>query len=113
MPIALPTTIEVTDSTNSMDLTINGTTKKVIIESKKYNSQSEFVTALQKAIDNTFGNGYGGALVSLNNGKLVFTARTDDKHFGENTSIACGTNTSTLLTELNSTRKPATLTIIL
>ena len=111
MPIALPTTIEVTDSTNSMDLTINGTTKKVVIESKKYNSQSEFVTALQKAIDNTFGNGYGGAIVSLDNGKLVFTARTDDKHFGENTSIACGTSTSTMLTELNSTRKPAALTI--
>ena len=54
MPIALPTTIEVTDSTNSMDLTINGTTKKVVIESKKYNSQSEFVTALQKAIDNMY-----------------------------------------------------------
>ena len=109
MPIKLPSVIKVTDSTNAMSLTINGTTKEVVIDSKTYNSPNEFATALQKAIDNTFGTGYGGAKVSLNDGKLVLTARTDDRHFGENTSISCGTSSSSLLKDLNSTRSSAKL----
>lgn len=108
MPRALPSTIKVTDSTNTISLTINGTTKNIVMASKTY-SQNEFVNELQRAIDNTFGDGYGGAKVSLNGGKLAFTARTDAYHFGENTSISCGTSSSSLLKELNSTKTAAKL----
>ena len=109
-PKELPSTIKVTDSTNTIALTINGATKNVVLASKTYNSQNEFVNALQKAIDDTFGDGYGGAKVSLEGGKLRFAARTDAHNFGENTSIACGTTGSTLLAELNKTKEPAKLT---
>ena len=106
MPITLPSTIKVKDGSNKISLTINGVTKEMTIDSKSY-SQSEFVTALQKAIDDSFGDGYGGAKVSINNGKLALTARTDAYHFGENTSIACGTSSSSLLKDLNSNRTSA------
>lgn len=109
-PITLPSTIKITDSTNTISLTLNGTTKDVVVPSKTYNSQNEFVNALQKAIDDTFGNGYGGAIATVENGKLVLTARTDANHKGIDTSMACGTAGSSLLAELSTKRGPAKLT---
>ena len=105
----LPDTIEVTDSNNRFTLEINGEKQTLILDNKTYTANT-LKDALQSKINAVYGTGYGGAIVSINNNKLVLTARTDATHFGEDTEIICSTTDSTLMQELNTQRGPATLT---
>ena len=109
----IPSTIKVTDDNNAITLTINGEKQTLILDNKTY-SQNDFKDALQRKIDAVYGNGFGGAIVNIENGTLTLTARTDATHFGENTSIVCdisgNASENTLLRDLSTTRGAATLT---
>lgn len=112
----LPSSIEVTDGNNQLQLTIktkDGEQTKVLsLESKTY-TPANLVKEIQSKIDTAFGTGYGGAKVSLDSGgKLVITADLTGaggvQKDGADTSISCSTYSSTFLKELHTTETAAT-----
>lgn len=107
----VPDEIEITSTNNTLRLKLNddGSEKAITLAEKKY-SRSELVSELQKKIDEAFGNGYGGAIVSLGSkNELVFTARPGNAATGagEKSHIVMNTLTSSLLKDLSATKKPA------
>lgn len=114
MNYAVPSSIEIDDTCNNLQLNINGKELSLTIENGTYNP-SQLVNKIQEAIDNAFGKYYGGAKVSLDgDNKLVFEARLEYadgyKGPGEKTSIACSTSTSNFLQKLHTVETPATIT---
>lgn len=109
----LPSTIEVTDSCNELQLTIDGTPHLLKLENKTY-TPATLVAEIQKKINNAFPEG-GRATVSLDNtGKLVFKADLVNEYGtakdGYDTNIQCSTATSSFLKKLFTTETPATAT---
>lgn len=102
----LKSSMPVDASNNSIALTLNGVTKTITLDSTTY-TPSTLKTALQQKIDDAFGTGMGGAVVSVNGNKLTLTSRLPDGYDASQTSISCSTSTSTFLKELNTTRTPA------
>lgn len=97
------------DNNNKISLTINGQQRVMVLDNGTYN-KSSLVAALQSKINSSFGNGYGGAIVSVDGDNLVIEARTDESYHGEDTELYCGTSDSSFLAELNTTRTAAKLT---
>lgn len=107
---SLQNSMKVTSANNSITLNINGTTKTLTLEDGTY-TQDSLKNALQQKIDTAFGDtGRNGAIVSVSGNKLVLTARLPQGDDGAQTSISCSTANSTFLTELATTRRPATWT---
>ena len=100
MKVELPQSYTVDDSNNSFQLTINGTTNTIKLANKKY-TRSELAAELQSKINSAFGTGVGGAIVSLNNNKLVFTARMNEFTDGRTTNIQFSTGTSSFIKDLH------------
>lgn len=94
---------------NELTLTLNGTTKVLKLSNGSYSPQS-LAAELQKKIDEAFGTGMGGAVVSRSGNVLTLTSRLPAGEDGKDTSISCGTNTSNFLSHLNTTENPAVCT---
>lgn len=102
----LDSSMTVGAANNSISLTLNGVTKNIVLNNGTYNPTS-LKDHLQQKIDESFGTGMGGAVVSLNGDKLILTSRLPDGYDGKETSIRCSTGTSSFLRELNTTRTAA------
>ncbi len=99
----------VTDANNTVTLTINGATAKIVLENGTYTKDS-IVSALQSKIDDKCGTGFGGVIVSREGDNLVFTSRITSANPGEESSLACNVSTSSFLKELGTTRTKANWT---
>lgn len=103
---ALDNSMTVGTANNGISLTLNGVTKNITLDNGAYNPTS-LKNHLQQKIDDAFGTGMGGAIVSLSGNKLTLTSRLPDGYDGKDTSIRCSTGTSSFLKELNTTRTAA------
>lgn len=106
---ALKNSMPVDTSNNTILLTLNGVARTITLENGTY-TPSTLKTALQQKIDDAFGTGMGGAVVSVDGDKLTLTSRLPEGYDASQTSISCGTSSSSFLKELNTTRKPAVWT---
>ncbi len=96
---------------DKISLTLNNTTKTITLDaSDTPYSKDKLVEELQKKIDAEFGDGMGGAIVSLEGNQLRLTSRLPKGERGENTSISCSTNSSSFLKDLSTVREPARAT---
>ncbi len=102
----LKDSMTVDSSNNGIALTLNGVTKTITLDNGTYNPAS-LKTHLQQKIDDAFGTGMGGAIVSLSGKTLTLTSRLPQGQDGSKTNISCSTATSSFLKELNTTREPA------
>ena len=123
----IPASMVVDDDCNQITIALNGKPAKTLTlensvkkadgtfssfdtnKDGKY-SQAELVEALQAAIDNAFGTGMGGALVSIKNNRLVLTSRLPSDEDGSQTSIttyAQGQATNTFFDSLHDTMTAA------
>lgn len=91
---------------NVLQLTLNGVTKTLSLDENTYSAES-LKEELQKKIDQEFGTGWGGAEVTLTGKSITITSRLPSGYDGEDTSISCGTGSSSFLSYLNTTEKPA------
>lgn len=98
--------MEIDSKNNLIELTLNGTTKQVKLDDGSYTPDSLCVE-LQKKIDQEFGTGWGGAQVALEGNRFAITCRLPQGKDGSTTSISCSTDTSSFLSYLNTTKKPA------
>jgi hypothetical protein len=106
MTVALPASMVIDDSNNSLQLNINGSTRAITLTNKTY-SRTALVSELQTQIDKIFGKGEGGAIVSLtSDNKLKFTARMEENTDGNNTYIGFSTATSSFIRDLHTTETP-------
>lgn len=126
----IPASMVVDDDCNQITIALNGKPAKTLTlensvkkadgtfssfdtnKDGKY-SQAELVEALQAAIDNAFGTGMGGALVSIKNNRLVLTSRLPSDEDGSQTSIttyAQGQATNTFFDSLHDTETAASCT---
>ena len=106
MTVALPASMVIDDSNNSLQLNINGSTRAITLTNKTY-SRTALVSELQTQIDKIFGKGEGGAIVSLtSDNKLKFTARMEENTDGNNTYIGFSTTTSSFIRDLHTTETP-------
>lgn len=106
---SLKSSMTVDYSNNTILLTLNGTAQTITLDDGTYTPAS-LQTALQQKIDEAFGTGMGGAIVSRNGDKLTLTSRLPQGAWGSGTSISCSTADSSFLKELNTTRTPAVWT---
>jgi len=107
--ITLPGSMKLDGTNNRLQLTVNNQSKTITLDEGEY-SQQELADALQAKIDETFGEGWGGAAVSLEEGRLRLEARLPEGKKGSDTNIKCGTSDSSLLRDLNTTKNPAVCT---
>ncbi len=93
---------------NEIRLTLNGTAKTLKLDDGDYDPAS-LAEHLQKKIDETFGEGLGGALVTLDGNQLVLESRLPEPEYmdARKTSISCSTSTSSFLRDLNTEKHPA------
>lgn len=96
----------VNSSNNTIGLTLNGVTKTITLDHNTYTPAS-LKNHLQQKIDDAFGTGMGGAIVSLSGTTLTLTSRLPQGQDGSKTNIKCSTANSSFLKELNTTRGPA------
>ncbi|MBQ8279897.1 MAG: flagellin [Roseburia sp.] len=113
MNYALPSSMVIDDSCNSIQLTINGVEKSFTIDNGTYTA-NQLVSKIQSAVDSAFGTSLGGATVSMgSDNKLIFTARLNyadgTEAPGVDTSITCDTRKSDLLTKIHTTETAATI----
>ena len=101
--VNLKESMVVESSNEEITLTLNGVKKIISLEHGTYTKES-LKDALQKKIDDTFGTGMGGALVTLNGNQLVLTSRLPQGQQGRETSISLSTDNSSFLRELNTVR---------
>lgn len=106
---SLQNRMTVTSANNTITLRLKNTTKTLTLDNGTYTKES-LKDELQKKVNEAFGTGKGGAIVSLDGNKLVITSRMDDGEDGRNTYISCSTENSSFLAELNTTRTPAVCT---
>lgn len=106
---SLKDSMTVDSSNNTITLTLNDKVETITLDDGTY-TKSSLQSALQQKIDNAFGTGMGGAIVSLNGDKLVLTSRLPQGSWGSGTNISCSTSNSSFLQELNTERKPAVWT---
>lgn len=113
--VALPAATNITDKNNSMTLTMGNkppVTKTIILDNGSY-SATALKNQLQTQIDKAFGNGVGGAVVTLSGSKLVLTSRVKKDNKGNivtdgaTTEIKFDTNSSSFIRELHTNRTAA------
>ena len=102
MDVALPENMVIDNNNHSLQITINGVTKAITLDNNTY-SRSGLATEIQKKIDAAFGGGVGGATVTIEDNKLVFTARMDAYTNGRDTDISFSTSTSSFIRDLHTT----------
>ena len=105
----LKDTMVVTDDSNTVTLTINGATAKIVLDNGTYTKEG-LVNALQSKIDEKCGTDFGGVIVSREGENLVFTARITKTNPGEDSSLSCSVATSSFIKELGTTRTKASWT---
>lgn len=106
---SLKSSMPVDTSNNTILLTLNGVSRTITLDKGTY-TPSTLKTALQQKIDDAFGKGMGGAIVSVDGDKLTLTSRLPEGYDASQTSINCSTSSSSFLKELNTTREPAVCT---
>lgn len=99
--------MNISAANNTIRLTINDRTETLVLSDGKY-TQKELCEELQKQINAHFGTGSAGATVTLDNAgdHLVITSGL----VGKDSKVACGTNDSTFLADLNTTKTGASCT---
>ena len=106
----LPSTIEVTDSCNELQLTIDDEIHLLKLDNKTYTPET-LVAEIQKKINNAFPEGKRATVSLDNTGKLVFKADLVNEHGtakdGRDTNIQCSTATSSFLKKLFTTETAA------
>lgn len=110
---AIPSSMEITDDCNQLQLTLNDVTKSLTLTNGTYSSDA-LVKEIQKQIDSEFGTSYGGAVASLDSsGKLVLTSRLKYPDGlegpGNQTNIYCNTTTSSFLSRLHTVETAASV----
>lgn len=105
----LKSSMEINSNNNTLKLKLNGTTKEVVLDEGTYN-KDQLKDALQDKINKAFGEGWGGATVSLNGDRLTLTSRLPDGYDGKKATIECSTSDSSLLRYLATEKKPAEYT---
>ncbi len=100
--------MQINSSNNEIRLTLNGLSKTITLDDGNYDPDS-LVEHLQEKIDDTFGEGLGGAIVSLDGNQLVLESRLPEPEYmdARQTSISCSTSTSSFLKDLNTIKHPA------
>lgn len=109
--VKLPDNISINGDNNEFVIKLNGEERKLVLDSGTY-TKNQLVNMLQNKIDESYGKYTGGAKVSLDNGRLVFTSRLNNvdntESAGKYTSIELSSTGSSFMKELHTTRTAAT-----
>lgn len=106
---ALKDSMTIDSSNDTITLTSNGKTETITLDHTTYTPDSLRLD-LQNKINKVFGEAMGGVKVELIGNQLKLTSNLPDGANGAKTSLSCSTANSSFLKDLNTTKKPATLT---
>lgn len=102
--------MNITADNNELLLTLNGRTEKLVLAEGPCANAEELAARVQSAINEVFkvkDKEFGGAVVSVENNRLVFTANLPEGYNGKDTNISCSSDNSSLLRYLRSTEEGA------